>query len=101
MITKKDVQRVARTGAALLHNGGKLTVDHIIRTTKRDDWQGGAFQHLKDSAAERIAREFNRANPDERKPDIDPEPEPATPAPAEAAVTPLPRQRRPLALTGV
>lgn len=63
MITARDVVRVGRTGQPLIHNGGRLTPDDLMRDTTRKDWFGMYFG-LKAKAAERIAEEFNRVHPD-------------------------------------
>lgn len=63
MITSNDVLRVARTGQALHHNGGTLTVETIVRLTGPDDWFGTLYQ-LKTVPAQQFATAFNKRWPD-------------------------------------
>ena len=58
-IKANDVLRVARTGSPLLHNGGRLTAERIVRMTTSADWIGALYQ-LRTSAAQRIAAQFNQ-----------------------------------------
>lgn len=87
MIRVRDVQRVARTGGTLLHNGGTLTAEHVVRMTKSADWEGTLYL-LKERPAREIAQHFNR-----RHPDLPPQ-SPQEPAPRLA----IPAPRRRLAL---
>lgn len=82
MITTNDVLRVARTGSPLLHNGGKLTAEDIVRMTTSDDWIGALYQ-LKTGAAQDITRTFNELHP---------------PLPERPEKLALPAPRRPLEL---
>lgn len=84
MIKVRDVQRVARTGSTLLHNGGELTAEHVVRMTTRADWEGTLFL-LKERPAREIAAQFNR-----RYPTL-PQQSPQEPAPRLAI--PAPRRR--------
>ena len=59
MITSRDVQRVARTGSPLLHNGGRLTPEHVVRMTTSKDWIGTLYL-LRQRSAQEIADQFNR-----------------------------------------
>jgi len=91
MISKNDVKRVARTGSPLLHNGGTLTPEHVVRMTTSGDWIGTLYL-LRDGAAQRIADYFNLRYRDLPEPDPDPQP-------SAGGVRALPPGRPRLALT--
>lgn len=80
MITSRDVQRVARTGSPLLHNGGKLTPEHVVRMTTGKDWIGALYL-LRQRPAQEIADQFNRRFRELPQSPQEPAPQVAIPAP--------------------